>query len=67
MSAIPSGLLARKPVVEAMMQKPSKGVSDKRRRLPKELSQINLNAAEIDVGANSHFVAVPEDREVDPE
>ena len=26
------------------------------------MSQVNLNAAGIDVGASSHFVAVPEDR-----
>ena len=31
-------------------------------RLPAELSQVNLNAAGIDVGASSHFVAVPQDR-----
>ena len=31
-------------------------------RLPAELSRVNLNAAGIDVGASSHFVAVPEDR-----
>ena len=30
--------------------------------LPAELSRVNLNAAGIDVGAGSHFVAVPEDR-----
>ena len=29
-------------------------------RLPAELSRVNLNAAGIDVGASSHFVAVPE-------
>ncbi len=28
--------------------------------LPKELSRVNLNAAGIDVGASSHFVAVSE-------
>ena len=33
-----------------------------RQRLPTELSQVNLNAAGIDVGASSHFVAVPADR-----
>ena len=27
-------------------------------RLPAELSQVNLNASGIDVGASSHFVAV---------
>ena len=31
-------------------------------RLPAELSQVNLNAAGIDVGASSHFVAVSADR-----
>ena len=31
-------------------------------RLPPELSRVNLNAAGIDVGASSHFAAVPEDR-----
>ena len=30
--------------------------------LPAGLSRVNLNAAGIDVGAESHFVAVPEDR-----
>ena len=48
------------------MKKPSKGVSDKRRHLPKELSHINLNAAGIDVGASSHFAAVPPDRSERP-
>ena len=33
-----------------------------RQRLPAGLSQVNLNAAGIDVGASSHFVAVPADR-----
>ena len=33
-----------------------------RPRLPEGLSQVNLNAAGIDVGASSHFVAVPADR-----
>ena len=31
-------------------------------RLPAELSRVNLNAAGIDVGASSHFAAVPQDR-----
>ena len=34
--------------------------------VPEALSQINLNAAGIDVGASSHFVAVPEDRSEQP-
>ena len=35
-------------------------------RLPAELSRVNLNAAGIDVGASSHFVAVPQDRREQP-
>ena len=35
-------------------------------RLPAQLSQVNLNAAGIDVGATSHFVAVPQDRVEQP-
>ena len=35
-------------------------------RLPSGLSQVNLNAAGIDVGASSHFVAVPADRAEPP-
>ena len=31
-------------------------------QLPEELSRVNLNTAGIDVGASSHFVAVPADR-----
>ena len=34
--------------------------------LPAALSRVNLNAAGIDVGAESHFVAVPEDRSDTP-
>lgn len=37
-----------------------------RERLPTELSQVNLNGAGIDVGASSHFVAVPADRAEPP-
>ncbi len=33
---------------------------------PAELSQLNLNSAGIDVGASSHFVAVPADRSEQP-
>ena len=36
--------------------------AEERQRLPAELSQVNLNAGGIDVGATSHFVAVPADR-----
>ena len=34
--------------------------------LPVELSRVNLNAAGIDVGASSHFVAVSETRSEQP-
>lgn len=34
--------------------------------LPASLQRVNLNAAAIDVGAESHFVAVPEDRDDQP-
>ena len=37
-----------------------------REHLPAELSQVNLNAAGIDVGATSHYVAVPADRAEPP-
>ena len=37
-------------------------VSSRRESLPAELSRVNLNAAGVDVGAGSHFVAVPESR-----
>ena len=33
-----------------------------RESLPAQLSQVNLNAAGIDVGAGSHFAAVPQGR-----
>ena len=39
---------------------------DRRQSLPAGLSQVNLNAAGIDVGATSHFVAVPADRAEQP-
>ena len=37
-----------------------------RERLPAELSEVNLNAAGVDVGASSHFVAVSADRAEPP-
>ena len=46
--------------------KPPGEIEKGRQRLPAELSRVNLNAAGveagIDVGASSHFVAVPQDR-----
>ena len=38
----------------------------KKATLPASLRQVNLNAAAIDVGAESHYVAVPEDRDDQP-
>ena len=51
---------AYKAIVEAVM---SRGKSSAK---PTELPQLNLNAAGIDVGATSHFVAVPADRAEQP-
>ena len=45
------------PSVIPELRKPAK-----ERRVP-QLSQVDLDAAGIDVGATSHFVAVPEDRD----
>ncbi len=36
--------------------------ASRRERLPAELSRVNFGAAGVDVGAGSHFVAVPESR-----
>ena len=47
-------------IVEAVMS------TRKSSAKPAELSQLNLNAAGIDVGATSHFVAVPADRAEQP-
>ena len=41
---------------------PARKTGSRRERLPAELSRVNLDAAGIDVGAGSHFVAVPEGR-----
>ena len=46
------------------VRKKSRG--DTTRGLPEELSRVNLSAAGIDVGASSHFVAVPEARAEEP-
>lgn len=41
--------------------------SNRRKKgLPKRLKQTNLNAAGIDIGAEEHYVAVPEDRDCQP-
>ena len=47
-------------MVEAAMNRGKSGTK------PAELSQLNLNSAGIDVGASSHFVAVPADRSEQP-
>ena len=48
-------------IVEGMMSSRRQNSAD-----PPGLSQLNLNAAGIDVGATSHFVAVPADRSEQP-
>ena len=45
---------------------PAGKTAGRRERLPAQLSQANLDAAGIDVGASSHFVAVPADRSAQP-
>ena len=47
-------------ILEAVMSRSKSGTA------PAGLSQQNLNAAVIDVGATSHFVAVPADRSEQP-
>ena len=42
--------------------RPSRKAGSRGEGLPAELSRVNLNAAGVDVGASSHFVAVPESR-----
>ena len=46
--------------------KPAGQTTRRRERLPAQRSQVNLDAAGIDVGASSHFVAVPQDRRDQP-
>ena len=48
------------------MSKSKARKAPKKVSLPASLQQVNLNAAAIDVGAESHFVAVPEDRDEQP-
>jgi len=40
--------------------------SGRRRRMPLAMERINQDAAGIDIGSASHFVAVPEDRDDQP-
>ena len=56
----PSGDAPYKAILEAVMSRGKSGAE------PAGLSQLNLNAAGIDVGASSHFVAVPADRTEQP-
>ena len=46
--------------------KPGGKTAGRQERLPAQLSQVNLDAAGIDVGATGHFVAVPADRAEQP-
>jgi len=46
-----------------MSQRKQRSRRKKVGKLPKELAQVNLNAAGIDVGSDRHFVAVPEGRD----
>ena len=57
---VPSGDAPYKVILEAVMSRGKSGAE------PAGLAQLNLNAAGIDVGATSHFVAVPADRTEQP-
>ena len=48
------------------MERHRKTKTEQAKELPEELSRVNLNAAGIDVGASSHFVAVSEGRSEQP-
>lgn len=48
------------------MSKPKAKRARRNPALPASLQHINLNAAGIDVGGESHYVAVPEDRDDQP-
>lgn len=48
------------------MERRMKTKTEHARGLPEELSRVNLNAAGIDVGASSHFVAVSQGRSEQP-
>lgn len=41
----------------------SKRQPSKKNALPKHLAHLNINAAGIDIGSSSHFVAIPEGRD----
>ena len=49
-----------------MPKKSSKKAKSQRSRERALLEKVNLNAAGIDVGADTHWVAVPEDRDENP-
>jgi transposase len=49
-----------------MPKKSSKKAKSQRSRERALLEKVNLNAAGIDVGASTHWVAVPEDRDENP-
>ena len=53
------------PNIEYRYRKPNRKFKDHRGKtvLPPQLSTVNLHAAGIDIGAESHFVAVPADRD----
>jgi hypothetical protein len=51
---------------EGMPNKSSKKAKSQRSRERALLQKVHLNAAGIDIGADSHWVAVPEDRDASP-
>ena len=64
----PPGDTAYTPMADGTMSthkrrvKPTGKAVGRQGNLPAELSRVNLNAAGVEVGAGSHFLAVPEGR-----
>lgn len=56
------------PEIEFRYRKPKRNFRERRgsTRLPPALSTVHLDAAGIDIGAESHYVAVPADRDEQP-
>jgi len=56
------------PKIEYRYRKPKRNFKDRRGRtcLPPRLKAMHRHAAGIDIGAESHYVAVPEDRDEQP-
>lgn len=65
-SSLPWGstIAIMEEVVVAGKRKPRRSTGRRKQELPKSLKRVHLDAAGIDVGSSEHYVAVPEDRDV---